>query len=139
MYGPAGRLYCYLSYGMHVCANVVCSPAGEASAVLLRAGEVIEGQELARLRRTTSRSDRDLARGPALLVQALGIALADDGAALDAPPFSLAPPLARASGIGTSLRTGVSGAGGLPPFSWRFFLEGDPTVSPYKRHPRLPR
>ncbi|MFB2555173.1 DNA-3-methyladenine glycosylase [Herbiconiux liangxiaofengii] len=139
MYGEPGHLYTYFTYGMHVCANVVCSPAGEASAVLLRAGEVIEGLELARLRRSTSRSDLDLARGPALLVRALGIALSDDGAALDAPPFSLTPPPARASGIGRSLRTGVGGAGGLAPFSWRFFLAGDPTVSPYKRHPKLPR
>lgn len=139
MFGVPGHLYTYFTYGMHVCANVVCSPEGEASAVLLRAGEVVEGVELARARRPTSRSDVDLARGPALLVRALGIALSDDGAALHEPPFSLTPPSARASGIATSLRTGVSGAGGLPPFSWRFFLDGDATVSPYKRHPKLAR
>jgi DNA-3-methyladenine glycosylase len=137
MYGEPGRLYTYFTYGMHVCANVVCSPAGEASAVLLRAGEVVEGHELARSRRLTSRSDIDLARGPALLVKALGIALSDDGADLGTPPFSFAPAEQRASGIVTSLRTGVSGDGGRPPFAWRFFLEGDPTVSPYKRHPKL--
>jgi DNA-3-methyladenine glycosylase len=137
MYGEPGRLYTYFTYGMHVCANVVCSPSGEASAVLLRAGEVIEGQELARSRRPTSRSDVDLARGPALLVKALGIALSDDGAELGVEPFSLAPASGRASGIATSLRTGVSGDGGRAPFAWRFYLEGDPTVSPYKRHPKL--
>ena len=64
---------------MHVCANVVCSPTGTATAVLLRAGEVIDGIELARERRTTSRKDADLARGPARLVVALGIALDDNG------------------------------------------------------------
>lgn len=137
MYGEPGRLYTYFTYGMHVCANVVCSPPGEASAVLLRAGEVVEGHELARSRRLTSRSDVDLARGPALLVKALGIALSDDGAELGAEAFSLAPASERASGIATSLRTGVSGDGGRVPFAWRFFLEGDPTVSPYKRHPKL--
>jgi DNA-3-methyladenine glycosylase len=137
MYGPPGRLYTYFTYGMHVCANVVCSPPGEASAVLLRAGEVVEGVELARTRRLTAKSDRDLARGPALLVRALGIAMTDDGAALDAPPFNLEFPARPASGIATSLRTGVSGDGGRDPFAWRFYLEDEPTVSPYKRHPKL--
>jgi DNA-3-methyladenine glycosylase len=137
MYGPPGRLYTYFTYGMHVCANVVCSPPGEASAVLLRAGEVVEGVELARTRRATAKSDRDLARGPALLVRALGIAMTDDGAALDAPPFRLEFPAQPASGIATSLRTGVSGDGGRDPFAWRFYLENEPTVSPYKRHPKL--
>ncbi|SDZ44702.1 DNA-3-methyladenine glycosylase [Herbiconiux ginsengi] len=136
MYGDPGHLYTYFTYGMHVCANVVCSPPGEATAVLLRGGEVIEGIELARERRTTAKNDAELARGPARLVRALGIAMTDNGAALDREPFSLEFPQARSAGIATSLRTGVSGPGGRDPFRWRFFLEGDPTVSPYKRHPK---
>src|SRR5690606_1264586 len=82
MFGPPGHLYAYFTYGMHVCANVVCSPAGEASAVLLRAGSIIDGIEVARLRRHSSRSDVDLARGPARLTVAMGIGLADDGSDL---------------------------------------------------------
>jgi DNA-3-methyladenine glycosylase len=136
MFGAPGRLYTYFTYGMHVCANVVCSPAGEASAVLLRAGEVVDGVEVARQRRPTAKSDRDLARGPANLVRALGIAMTDDGAPLDSPPFELRFPDESAGVVVTSLRTGVSGDGGRAPYDWRFFLDGEATVSPYKRHPK---
>ncbi|TPW70291.1 DNA-3-methyladenine glycosylase [Schumannella sp. 10F1B-5-1] len=138
MFGPPGHLYVYFSYGMHACANVVCSPEGAASAVLLRAGEVVEGLDTARERRTTSRVDADLARGPARLTIALGIGLADDGSTLDGAPFALelpSSPLA-ASRIHTGPRTGVSGAGGTDAYPWRFTIAGDPTVSPYRRSPR---
>ena len=137
MYGEPGHLYTYFTYGMHVCANVVCSPSGEASAVLLRAGEVVEGAELARERRPTAKRDRDLARGPANLVRALGIVLRDDGASLFAPPFELTFPHHPAPAVAESLRTGVSGDGGRAPFVWRYYLAGEPSVSPYKAHPRL--
>jgi DNA-3-methyladenine glycosylase len=135
MFGEPGHLYTYFTYGMHVCANVVCSPAGTASAVLLRGGEVIEGVELARSRRTTSKTDADLARGPARLVVALGITLADGGADLADPPFELTLPPSAAA-FATGPRTGVSGAGGTVEFPWRFWIPGEPTVSPYKPHPR---
>ena len=125
------HLYTYFTYGMHVCANIVCSPSGEASAVLLRAGEIVHGVELARQRRGLAVSDRDLARGPARLTRAMGIPLADGGADLEADPYSLE--LATRPGrIETSVRTGVSGAGGSAQYPWRFFIAGDPTVSPYR-------
>lgn len=131
MYGPPGRLYTYFTYGMHVCANVVCSPAGTATAVLLRAGEIVDGIEAARLRRVTSKSDADLARGPARLCVALGITLADGGADLDGPRFQLEP-AASPSPFASGPRTGVSGEGGTLDYPWRFWIPGDPTVSPYK-------
>ena len=81
MFGPPGHLYVYFTYGMHHCANVVCGPDGEASAVLLRAGEVVSGHDVARDRRPGS-SDRDLARGPARLCRALAIDLSVDGSSL---------------------------------------------------------
>jgi DNA-3-methyladenine glycosylase len=131
MYGEAGHLYTYFTYGMHVCANVVCSPAGLATAVLLRAGEVVDGLELARARRTTSKTDADLARGPARLVVALGIVLGDDGTDLENGDITLE--LASGpSSFAKGPRTGVSGPGGTDAYPWRFWIPGDPTVSPYK-------
>src|ERR1700710_395241 len=82
MFGPPGRLYVYFSYGVHWCANVVVGPEGDGEAVLLRAGEVVVGEELARSRRPAARSPRDLAGGPARLTQALGIGPGDKGADL---------------------------------------------------------
>jgi DNA-3-methyladenine glycosylase len=131
MYGEPGHLYTYFTYGMHVCANVVCSPNGTATAVLLRAGEVVDGLEVARERRTTSRTDADLARGPARLVVALGITLPDNGADLERGDLTLE--LARSkSEFLQGPRTGVSGTGGTSEYPWRFWVAGDPTVSPYK-------
>ncbi|MBI5162068.1 MAG: DNA-3-methyladenine glycosylase [Micrococcales bacterium] len=135
MFGPPGRLYVYLSYGMHLCCNVVCSPRGTASAVLLRAGAVVEGLELARARRRTSTTDADLARGPGRLTTALGLARSDDGADLITGPLRLELPDAPSLEYGTSPRTGVSGPGGTEAFPYRFWLPGDPTVSPYRRSP----
>ncbi|MCU1571251.1 MAG: putative 3-methyladenine glycosylase [Naasia sp.] len=131
MFGPSGHLYTYFTYGMHVCANVVCLPEGRAAGILLRAGEIVQGEDLARIRRGDAVPKRDLARGPARLAVALGIPLSDGGADLLAPPYSLEldphPPLAA-----MSARTGVSGPGGSDAYPWRFFLDGDPTVSPYR-------
>jgi len=136
MFGEPGHLYVYFSYGMHVCANVVCSPSGVASAVLLRAGEVVDGLDLARERRPTSRLDRDLGRGPARLTKALGIELGDDAAPLEGGPFALELPPSPVS-FTTGPRVGVSGAGGTDAFPLRFWIPGDPTVSVYR--PSLPR
>ena len=132
MFGPPGRLYVYFSYGMHWCVNVVCGPAGTASAVLLRAGRVVEGHDLARRRRPAARVDRDLARGPARLAAALGIDKALDGAPLHGAVEVHGHPAGQER-VRTGPRVGVSGAGGDgSAFPWRFWLDGEPTVSAYR-------
>ena len=128
MFGPPGHLYCYFTYGMHVCCNVVTGVEGVASAVLLRAGEVVDGIELARSRRPRA-SDRDLARGPARLCSALGIGLGDDGADLVSGPITLTPAAAPAGEISTGPRVGLRGDPDRP---WRFWLTGEKTVSAYR-------
>ena len=135
MFGEPGHLYAYFTYGMHVCANVVCSPVGASSAVLIRAGEIVDGVEVARMRRVTSRTDADLARGPARLTKALGIALSDNGADLQTGRVQLElAPLGAVPSFSVGPRTGVSGDGGTETYPWRFWIPGDPTVSPYKAH-----
>ena len=143
MFEAGGVIYVYFTYGMHHCLNVVTGPAGLSRAVLLRAGEVVAGVDLARRRRPAARNDRDLARGPARLCAALGRDRSEDGTALGGPgsrdslvlPPGAAPEAAR---IRTGPRTGVAGPGGDgKAFPWRFWLEGEPTVSPYK--PAAPR
>jgi DNA-3-methyladenine glycosylase len=119
---------------MHTCANIVTSPEGTASAVLLRAGEIVEGVEDARARRSTSRTDHDLAQGPARLCVALGIGLDDNGAdVLGGSRIHLALPAAPAP-FQQGPRTGVSGEGGTEAYPWRFWMPGERSVSPYKRH-----
>jgi DNA-3-methyladenine glycosylase len=126
MFGRPGRLYVYFTYGMHHCCNVVCGPEGTASAVLLRAGEVVEGLQLARERRNRS-TDRDLARGPARLCRALGIDRSDNGLDLLSPGvLDLADE--PAADVSTGPRVGLRLAPDRP---WRFWLTGDPTVSRY--------
>jgi DNA-3-methyladenine glycosylase len=137
MFGPAGFLYAYFVYGMHWCLNVVCGPDGTSSALLLRAGQVVEGAELARLRRPAARSDIELARGPALLASALGATGTDNGVDLLDPdaPIRLMLPDQPATTVARGPRVGVSAAADHP---WRFWLAGDPTVSPYRRARRAP-
>jgi len=183
MFGPAGHAYVYFTYGMHFCVNVVCMPPGTASAVLLRAGRVIAGADLARRRRTASQraavpsglrgeelatsdegrrrakaarrravpDETELARGPARLCQALGVDRRLDGADLCDPasPLRLRPPVAGPPGherghggdatarsgekplIVTGPRVGVREGADAP---WRFWLDGEPTVSVYRPH-----
>lgn len=138
MYGPAGHLYVYFVYGMHWCANVVTGPAGTASAVLLRGGEVIRGLPLARDRRPSARREVDLARGPAGLAAVLGVTGIDSGTDLLDPESMVElragtrPPATITGGP----RVGVSAAADEP---WRFVEAGNPTVSTYRRGSRATR
>lgn len=132
MFGPAGHLYVYFTYGMHHCANIVCGPEGVASAVLLRAGKVVAGEVLALARRPTSKAPKDLASGPARFATALGLTTADSGRDVLGQPFRLELPDEPASEISSGPRVGVSGAGGTDQYPWRFWITGDPTVSRYK-------
>jgi DNA-3-methyladenine glycosylase len=196
MFGPPGHAYVYFTYGMYFCVNLVCLGNGSASAVLLRAGRVIEGEDLARMRRTGGRgglggkaslprgvrgdgsprekqpggsegdrppkntkaviSFRDLARGPARLCQALDIDRSLDGADVCVPdsplrvrwpgastmlrsetPRARGDDLPRPRGkIATGPRVGVSRAAEVP---WRFWWEGEPTVSTYRAAVLRPR
>jgi DNA-3-methyladenine glycosylase len=141
MFGPAGHLYVYFSYGMHWCTNVVCGPEGEASAVLLRAGEVVAGEDVA-ARRRAGIARRDWARGPARLAATLALTGEQSGldacvprgrARFHAPVEHLAT-----TRIRTGPRVGVSGVGGdAAAYPWRFWLDGEPTVSTYR--PAKPR
>ena len=171
MFGPAGHAYVYFTYGMHFCVNVVCMPVGIASAVLLRAGQVISGEELARARRAAASTARDLARGPARLCQALGIDRRLDGADLcdeasplrllapfapreipsrigglpapqsppgpgDPPHGGLAQPPMSSASPATGPRVGVREGADVP---WRFWLDGEPSVSAYRPYIRRRR
>jgi DNA-3-methyladenine glycosylase len=133
MFGPPGHAYVYFTYGMHFCVNLVCGEPGRAAAVLLRAGEVVAGADVARLRRSGA-PDRDLARGPARLTKALGIDRALDGAdvcALRSPLRVLRGAPVAAEQVRTGPRIGISAAADLP---WRWWVDGDPTVSAYRPH-----
>jgi DNA-3-methyladenine glycosylase len=195
MFGPPGHAYVYFTYGMHFCVNLVCEPAGQSSAVLLRAGRVVAGADLAAERRRPRAraeragtgsaeagsaggevaggelaggelaggelaggelagaglaevggsgrpgggrpmAERDLARGPARLCQALGIDRSLDGADVcgAGTPLGIGTPPgwapAPASAISTGPRVGVSQAAEVP---WRFWLTGEPSVSIYRR------
>jgi DNA-3-methyladenine glycosylase len=133
MFGPAGRLYVYQIYGMYFCANVVCGEPGRAAAVLLRAGEVVDGLETARQRRPAARTNHDLAAGPAKLMQVLALdRSANDTSLIDGTgPARLTPPAGPAGSIAAGPRVGVTSAHDVP---WRFWISGDPTVSAYRRH-----
>jgi DNA-3-methyladenine glycosylase len=132
MFGPPGYLYVYFVYGMHFCANVSCLPEGEPAAVLLRAGEVVTDLGVAHLRRPTARRAEDLARGPARLASLLGLDRDDTGIDLADPTSRVRlyagdpvdPRLVR-----TGPRVGVAAAHDTP---WRFWIEGEPAVSPYR-------
>jgi DNA-3-methyladenine glycosylase len=130
MFGPPGRLYVYFSYGVHWCANVVVGAEGQGSAVLLRAGDVVVGEELAASRRPSARTPRDLARGPARLTQALAIGPDDKDADLLDPSSSVRlhrgePP----ADVSAGPRVGISVATDLP---WRYWDRGAASVSTFR-------
>jgi len=168
MFGPAGFLYVYFTYGMHFCMNISAGPDGQPSAVLLRAGEIVEGLDLARTRRLPStppgkfnqsggqpanprsgrsagvmagpvakrasgNPDRDLARGPARMCVALGIGRDHNGADLlsKTSHVQLLPGRGFDGEPSTGPRVGLREAADRP---WRFWIPGDPTVSPYRPH-----
>ena len=157
LFGPARRTYVYLNYGIHRCLNLVGHPQGQAGGVLLRAGEVTDGRELAVARRGRDTGAK-LLSGPGNLGQGLGITLdmghvplelvdASPAAASlslpdDAGParFLLAPPPAGEArpAVVSGPRVGVSGAGGSTAFPWRFHLAGDPSVSAYRAGRNVP-
>ncbi|HEY0717184.1 MAG TPA: DNA-3-methyladenine glycosylase [Streptosporangiaceae bacterium] len=136
MFGPPGHAYVYQIYGLHFCINLVCQPAGTAEAVLLRAGEVVEGTGVAWSRRPAARTEAHLARGPALLCQVLAIDRRFDGTdvcATGSPVRMLGPGPGGSPAPGairTGPRVGVTQAAQYP---WRFWIDGDRTVSAYRR------
>jgi len=141
MFGPPGHLYCYFTYGMHWCANIVCGTDGVAAAVLLRAGEVVAGVPAARARRPAARHDVDLARGPARLASCLGVGRAENGLDLcdpASPVRLLSVPRRQPDAVEAGPRVGITAAAEHP---WRFWLPGEPSVSAYKaggrKRPRL--
>lgn len=143
MWGEPGHLYVYLSHGIHSCINVACGPEGQGDGVLLRAGEIVAGvEEAARRRRTTPPLSgialRDLARGPGRLGQAVGLRHpVHDG--IDAITGELWHGAraelwlgARRTDVARGPRVGVAGVAGTDAFPWRFWIDGDATVSPFR-------
>ncbi len=128
MFGPPGYAYVYRSYGLHYCVNVVTEAEGVAAAILIRALQPSCGIELMRARRGPTHSDRDLARGPGRLCQAMAITLADDGADLLGPDLWLTATseVAEDAAVATTSRVGITRAADLP---WRFVLVDNPYVS----------
>lgn len=143
MWGEPGHLYVYLSHGIHSCVNIVCGPDGTAGGILLRAGEIVEGADIAERRRIERRgvvrSRRDLARGPGRLGDAVGLRYplhdgidAVTGAEHAGARARLLLPDAPAVPVATGPRVGVAGEAGTDAFPWRFWIEGDPSVSAFR-------
>jgi DNA-3-methyladenine glycosylase len=172
MYGEPGHAYVYFTYGMHFCVNLVCQPAGAASAILIRAGRVVAGADLA-LERRQGRSggaggarvvsadggasaggvvsgdaaaapasvnlrQRELARGPARLCQALAIDRAQNGADVCDPrsPLQILAPATKSEGVpGITIATGPRVGVRLgAQVEWRYWVAGDDAVSAYRPH-----
>ena len=133
MFGPPGHLYVYFTYGMHWCVNVVCGGEGVCMAVLLRAGEPLEGMDLMRVHRGGMANDRLLASGPARLAQAMGISKPHDGASLlrGGSFYCAEDALTRemqAGEISQTNRIGLA-VGRGDDIPWRFVVPGHPYAS----------
>jgi DNA-3-methyladenine glycosylase len=126
LFGPPGRAYVYLSYGIHSLLNFVCEPEGEAAAVLIRALEPTDGLAAMRRRRGLKHADAELCSGPGKLTEALGITLAQNDADLSRPPFRILPPDGDPPEVVTSPRVGITKAVEYP---WRFSAAGSRFVS----------
>lgn len=143
MWGEPGHLYVYLSHGIHSCVNVVCGPEGQGDGVLLRAGEVVFGEDAAARRRGAllplgATTRRDLARGPGRLGQAVGLrhpihdgidAVTGEELRGARAELWLGTPVAE---VASGPRVGVAGIAGTDAFPWRFWIPGDRTVSPFR-------
>jgi DNA-3-methyladenine glycosylase len=139
MWGPAGHLYMYFVYGMHFCANVVGGEVGRPGAVLLRAGEVVDGVDIVRARRPAARGGAERVRGPAILTSVLRLDRAHNGADMTDPGSAVR--LFRGdrvpeADIRSGPRVGVAAAVDTP---WRFWVDGSPAVSDYRRGGRRSR
>ena len=127
MFGPPGRLYVYLSYGIHLAGNIVCAPEGTGQGCLMRAGEVVAGVDLARERRGDVPFEK-LASGPGNLGKALGLSLADNGTPVPLELADAVPEYVRGPRVGISKNVDAP---------LRFWIPGDRTVS--GRRGRRPR
>ena len=125
MFGPSGHLYVYFTYGMHYCCNVVTGPEGMGAAVLIRAVEPLEGENV--LQEYRPFSSVQLTNGPAKLCQALGINKTMNGHDLSKTPLRLIvrPPLDSKDFTQTT-RIGITQSKDVP---WRFYITGNPFVS----------
>jgi DNA-3-methyladenine glycosylase len=126
MFGPAGFLYVYFTYGMHYCCNVVVGHEGEGAAVLIRAVEPLEGWDVLQ-RRHTGKTGAELTNGPAKTCQALGIDRKMNGHNLKEAPLRLIIEPKLADGIiVTTPRIGIKQAVDVP---WRFYIKDNPYIS----------
>ncbi|HLS01139.1 MAG TPA: DNA-3-methyladenine glycosylase [Beutenbergiaceae bacterium] len=133
MFGPPGAIYVYWHMGLHFCMNITCGVEGVASAVLIRAGEVVSGHDVAWRRRNEAgvcRRNRDLARGPARLTVSLGVKAEHNGLILNSGQGLALTLENQPPAFTTGPRIGVRGEGGDPQrFPWRFWVSGDEFVS----------
>lgn len=127
MFGSPGKLYVYFTYGMHYCMNAVASQGETAGAVLIRAADPVWGIEQMATFRGPLKAGQPLAKGPACLTSAFGIAREQNGVDLVTGEVRIHPPRAAETfEIGRSVRIGISQATEKP---WRFFIRGHPAVS----------